>query len=133
MPDTPIAQPVENPQAVIADDLSCVICGYNLRGLRFTGRCPECGSAIERSTHGDLLKYADTDWLGRVFLGVRLVLWGILIMILVRLATAIGGGMGIPRSYFVSGALVQACLDLLAAFLITVQEPKIALSEDPVT
>src|SRR5690242_3809775 len=30
-------------------DLICVACGYNLRGLRQDGRCPECGGTIARS------------------------------------------------------------------------------------
>lgn len=30
-------------------DLTCVTCGYNLRGLRRDGRCPECGGTIARS------------------------------------------------------------------------------------
>jgi hypothetical protein len=32
--------------AVIEDDEFCAGCGYNLLGLRRTGRCPECGRAI---------------------------------------------------------------------------------------
>jgi len=29
---------------VISTDLFCAECGYNLRTLRYLGRCPECGS-----------------------------------------------------------------------------------------
>jgi hypothetical protein len=31
---------------VIAGDMPCLHCGYNLRGLQGTGRCPECGRAV---------------------------------------------------------------------------------------
>lgn len=31
----------------IEPDLSCDRCGYNLRGLRYGGRCPECGLPIQ--------------------------------------------------------------------------------------
>jgi hypothetical protein len=31
------------PHATIIDDVPCVGCGYNLRGTRAAGRCPECG------------------------------------------------------------------------------------------
>jgi hypothetical protein len=33
----------------IEDDVKCVSCGYNLRGLSPQGRCPECGSGIAQS------------------------------------------------------------------------------------
>ena len=35
--------------AMIADDLHCLGCGYNVRGLRVHGRCPECGRAVRDS------------------------------------------------------------------------------------
>ena len=31
---------------VIAKDVSCILCGYNLRTLRTDGRCPECGKPV---------------------------------------------------------------------------------------
>jgi hypothetical protein len=33
----------------IETDIPCEACGYNLRGLSYTGRCPECGHYLERS------------------------------------------------------------------------------------
>jgi hypothetical protein len=33
----------------VAEDLSCVNCGYNLRTLSSLGVCPECGVAVARS------------------------------------------------------------------------------------
>ena len=32
--------------AIIAEDTPCRRCGYNVRGLRAGGRCPECGTAL---------------------------------------------------------------------------------------
>jgi len=32
--------------ATIAEDRPCRRCGYNIRGLRVGGRCPECGTAV---------------------------------------------------------------------------------------
>ncbi len=32
--------------AIIAEDRPCRRCGYNIRGLRVGGRCPECGTAV---------------------------------------------------------------------------------------
>ncbi|HVP12265.1 MAG TPA: hypothetical protein VMV94_13890 [Phycisphaerae bacterium] len=133
MSEVPIAQPVDVPKTVIADDMACVICGYNLRSLQASGRCPECGSPVHRSIHGDLLRYADAEWLGKVLLGITLMLWGILVMILLRIAEGIGSAAKTNEVYFVGPALAASVLDVLAAFLITVQEPKIAMSEDTVT
>jgi uncharacterized repeat protein (TIGR04138 family) len=33
----------------IEPDCPCRCCGYNLRGLRFDGNCPECGEEITRT------------------------------------------------------------------------------------
>ena len=34
------------PDAQVIADLSCGSCGYNLRGARVAGRCPECGASV---------------------------------------------------------------------------------------
>jgi hypothetical protein len=36
-------------QAAIPQDIICISCGYNLRGLFAAGQCPECGHAIAAS------------------------------------------------------------------------------------
>ena len=41
------------------EDIACRKCGYNLRGLNKDGACPECGTAVGRSTQGDLLRFCD--------------------------------------------------------------------------
>ena len=43
----------------VDEDITCRKCGYNLRGLPTDGACPECGSAVGHSTHGDLLRFCD--------------------------------------------------------------------------
>ncbi len=40
----------ERKRECVDDDVSCVGCGYNLRTLRLTGRCPECGTDVVDST-----------------------------------------------------------------------------------
>ena len=32
-------------------DLTCAVCGYNLRGLSPAHACPECGTALEFEAH----------------------------------------------------------------------------------
>lgn len=33
----------------VKEDADCLFCGYNLRGLKTYGRCPECGERVARS------------------------------------------------------------------------------------
>lgn len=54
----------------IASDVACVRCGYNLRTLRQDASCPECGTPIEHALHGNLLRYADLEWVGRLAKGM---------------------------------------------------------------
>lgn len=77
----------------IIKDLYCRRCGYNLRGLRDDGRCPECGSAVGLSTHGDLLHFADPDWVGNLARGGRLLMRGLTVAILAVIVSACGGGI----------------------------------------
>ncbi len=55
----------------IDEDVSCRKCGYNLRGLLPDGRCPECGAAVGRSLHGDLLRFSDPDWVQKLASGMN--------------------------------------------------------------
>jgi hypothetical protein len=50
------------PDALSADRL-CVRCGYNLRSLRRTGRCPECNTPIARSLRTRMLAESNPAWL----------------------------------------------------------------------
>ena len=47
---------------LIAEDLPCRHCGYNLRTLSPAVQCPECGTSVGRSVHGDFLRFADPNW-----------------------------------------------------------------------
>lgn len=51
----------------ISEDRKCVGCGYNLKGLRTGGNCPECGRPIARRRRGpaysDNLVHAPLTWL----------------------------------------------------------------------
>lgn len=58
-------------------DQTCRRCGYNLRGLHRDGRCPECGSPVGLSIKGDLLRFANPDWVERLARGSRFILNGL--------------------------------------------------------
>lgn len=118
---------------VLEADTLCRRCGYNLRGLAATGLCPECATPIALSLVGNLLKQADPDWLDRLRLGTSLKLWNILLGILVAVAAGVILQAGLPQPLVSIVALAAGALGLWATFLITSQEPRIALQEDPIT
>jgi hypothetical protein len=66
----------------IAEDKICIDCGYNLRGLRTDGRCPECGGEVAASLRGHELHYASLPWLRSVRRGFRMMKRAILLSLL---------------------------------------------------
>lgn len=112
-----------------ATDVLCVQCGYNLRGLVPTGRCPECGTAIAESFCGTLLRFANPKWLNRLRWGARLLFWVNLAMVVESpmswLATI--GGAWTAVWYVFSVAL--SVTYLVGVFLFTTQEPRLSLTE----
>lgn len=64
--------PTITPEAPLDRDVPCQRCGYNLRGLPRSGRCPECGMPVEMSLNGDMLRYADPQWLSALVRGARM-------------------------------------------------------------
>lgn len=57
----------------IERDLRCVVCGYNLKTLARSARCPECSTPVGRSLMGDILVYADLPWLRSVSRGMTIL------------------------------------------------------------
>lgn len=67
---------------------TCIVCGYDLRAQPPEGKCPECGTDVERSLHGDWLRYADRSWVQTVARGLGWTWWGVFILVLaITLAT----------------------------------------------
>jgi hypothetical protein len=66
----------------IAEDKTCRECGYNLRGLKTDGRCPECGSEVATSLLGHELLYASLPWLKTIARGFRYMRNAIVILLL---------------------------------------------------
>jgi len=95
--------------------------------------CPECGAPIGASTHGDLLAYADPDWLDRLRKGTSLKLWNIVLGMVSAVTAWVLERVQVPGVVQIFVALPAEILGLWAAFLITTQEPRISLAEDPVT
>lgn len=82
--------------------ISCVRCGYDLRGLPDSGNCPECGLPVARSNVPSVeLRHAPPRWLASLSWGARLVL-------AVPLLTVAYG-------WFVSGRLPARSLEMYVA------------------
>ncbi|MDB5294295.1 MAG: hypothetical protein JWO31_278 [Phycisphaerales bacterium] len=67
----------------------CRVCGTGLGGLPGTALCPGCGTPGGRSVYGDLLRYADPEWVRRVWAGVRLQFWSLLALALAMLGVVV--------------------------------------------
>lgn len=124
----------------IDHDLSCMICGYNLRALPPAGLCPECGTDIARSTQGDLLKFADRNWVGSIYRGTCLLTIAgglfvicVLAMIVFPLILLSVFDSSIAVATFV--IVLRVCsiaaivLMILGVWLVTKQEPRVSLTE----
>ncbi len=120
------------PGNALSQDMPCVRCGYNLCGLTTDKLCPECGTPIDRSTHGNLLKFADTAWLEQLRRGTTVRLWSIIFGILMIVALSFLSPVASTGPTEILG-LIGGALGLWATFLITTQEPRISLQEDTVT
>src|SRR4051812_24406743 len=93
LPETAIATAGATPAVVdaagvVVASVPCRRCAYNLRSLSVAGRCPECGAPVGVSIHGDLLRYADPQWLQNLSAGANLVLWGIVVNLFVSIVGA---------------------------------------------
>ncbi len=78
MSDTPQPEGVMTEVAPIEIDRPCARCGYNLRGLKPDGHCPECGSSLAQSLQGNFLRFSDPVWLDKLRLGTTLIIWNVI-------------------------------------------------------
>ena len=71
----------------LADNTPCVRCGYNLRGLRSDGRCPECGLLVLATLRNEsVLSQSDVRWVEALWHGVTFVtaswaLWAAIMLV----------------------------------------------------
>jgi len=129
-----------DPNTFIAHDVPCHRCAYNLRGLSREGRCPECGAPVRVSLQGDLLRFADPEWLRRLSRGAKVpdyVLTGFLLSfatgeLLVLLLAILHGrsGWGLLAQIGLAALFVVACeLLLYGVWLIATPNPAASAKE----
>jgi hypothetical protein len=127
--DLPATTELFDEHGVIAVDHECKRCSYNLRGLREDGRCPECGTPIGLSTTGDLLRYADPEWVGTVARGLTIILWMILVGIIVGLLDVGFEAIETPELGTILAFLAQL-VSYYGVWLMTNPDPS-GIGEDP--
>ena len=120
-PDPPPPPRPKRPKAThVLDDRQCPRCGYKLKGLPLTGRCPECGTPVAASGQGDDFAYANADWLWRLMVGARLVFWSLLG------GVVIGIVLGFLPTPLAIDAIIQAgvsAVGFAGAWLLTGRDP----------
>lgn len=121
---------------VIAVDLPCRHCDYNLRGLHREGRCPECGKDIAESLAPELLRFAPPHYVRSVRDGVVFLLIPIALLLFSTIAggativsTGTGGYMGVQVAgsfsvLIILCAIVSVFLLFVGAALVTTNPPQ---------
>ena len=69
--------------AHVTVDLECVRCGYNLRTLAWSGRCPECARAVADSALPTGFTFASRRRAQRAIRGVHVLVVSILLQVLI--------------------------------------------------
>jgi hypothetical protein len=133
MSDISTSIPSRQPASVVTLDSACRKCGYNLRGLQADGQCPECGSPVALSVHGNLLRYSDPVWLRRIARGIGLLLLGYYFVVglpLLAGAVEIFAAPGLPlgtarleNAFFMLLSTVRDLLIWIGIWLFTAPDP----------
>jgi hypothetical protein len=108
---------------IVGQDTPCKGCGYNLKGLIASGKCPECGRPIRRRrriNHADCtITSAPKTWLSLYALGATLTFLGWPIMIMCAIFRCVSGSRGLAVA-----ALVTGCVWWLGVVITTRPRPK---------
>ena len=117
----------------------CVCCGYDLRGLSADDRCPECGTSVARSLHGERLSNADPSWLrsverGQLLIGLGCVVYwaGLVVAIgLGAVSTTLNAGPMVQRIVSRGPSLAALVLVLVGVVGVTALDPRLSQVYQP--
>lgn len=119
-----------SPSRVVQEDDSperpCRNCGYNLFGLPNEGKCPECGEPIAASRKTSLIRDANPVWSGRVSLGAKLILAGVIGRFAAGFLLAIlglGTGSAAPQIIGTLIGLAGAAVIVAGVWFLTLPDP----------
>jgi hypothetical protein len=90
----------------VAGDILCRTCGYNLRSLSPESLCPECGTRVEFSLRGNLLRFSDPQWLRHVALGLAMQFFGLVTATISTIVYFSKMGRRGPRTFLLSPTVV---------------------------
>ena len=118
----------------LAEDTPCRRCGYNLRSLRESGKCPECATPVALSLRDDLLKFADPKWMRMVALGASLVGFAIVgcLVAVVVLMVILAAGIPLAWPVFLIWPPAGAVM-LVGQWLVTRRDPSAPLDTGKAT
>lgn len=117
-----LAAPLDD-AGLIAGDLACIDCGYNLRTQPAAGRCPECARPCAESLSGFWLRSASPEWLDTVANGYGFLcaggfgLWALVFVL-------IASGMAFDPACAIVGLFLCVACAALGVFLTTASEPE---------
>jgi len=144
---------VPPPIQLVEHDAGCARCGYNLRGLQVTGKCPECDWTIEASLQGGLLRFAGPEYLSSLALGAKIVIilnianaaLGLVAVGIVATVALMSGSiqttpgapapavplLGLIEASATGLAVLATSVSLIGYWLLTTPDPALSLAEQP--
>lgn len=115
----------------LTQSLPCRKCGYDLHGLSVDGRCPECGTAVGWSVHGDLLRYSDPAWVKHQADGALLLILAIGAWIAGAVIDGLASGATSGRAAALAMSMLGSVMALVAIRKVTIPEAARAEEEPP--
>jgi ribosomal protein L37E len=112
----------------VATDTPCDQCGYNLRTLHVSARCPECGYPVMRALRSGMLRDAPRTYIRRLIHGADALLVAVLLSGGVASAFLAAIVRDILLASALRVALIAACclipvLCIVGVFLLTGRQP----------